>query len=359
MNALTALLTTLTEAAKRASEHAHLFNEKTIECFRSLHEWWNTGTNTRTLTLAIVFIPVGLYAYILIFVPPPFTGARYVTIPKGATLDQTINILSDAHVIEHPRTLQTLIRVTGADGTIFAGDYYFAHPTTIYNVYRRITTGAFGITAISFIVKEGETISVIAARCEKLLFRCTKGSFMQKAASKEGYLFPDTYFIRPNTTEEELIQLLEQTLYDKLAAYSVAIKTSDLSLHELLTLASIIEKEEFEDADRKMISGVLRNRLTIHMPLQVDATFLYIMGKGSFDLSRKDLAHDSPYNTYVYQGLPPGPIGSPSLSSILAALFPSKTEALFYLADSHGTTYYSKTYDEHLAKKRKYIDSVR
>jgi UPF0755 protein len=297
--------------------------------------------------------------YTLLFTAPPFTGARYVTIPKGATLAQTVDILADAGIIAHPKALQTLIRITGTGGTIFAGDYYFAKPTTVYTVYKRITTGAFGITAISFIVKEGETVATIAARCEKLLFRCKKNSFIEKASSKEGYLFPDTYHLRPNTTEAELIQVLEQTLYDKLTPYSAAIQTSDLSLHELLTLASIIEKEEYEDADRKMISGVLRNRLAINMPLQVDATFLYIMGKGSFDLSRKDLAHDSPYNTYVYQGLPPGPIGSPSLSSILAALFPSKTEALFYLADSHGTTYYSKTYEEHLTKKRKYIDSVR
>jgi UPF0755 protein len=124
-------------------------------------------------------------------------------------------------------------------------------------------------------------------------------------------------------------------------------------------MASIIEKEEFEDVDRKMISGVLRNRMRINMPLQVDATFLYILGKGSAQLTRKDLAMDSPYNTYVYAGLPPGPIGSPSLSSILAALFPTSNPYIFYLADSTGTTYYSENYEQHLAKKRKYIDSQR
>lgn len=352
-----------------ATMHLHLnkfkekiliLNSRTAGVFSSVRERWNVGANTRTLTLALLFVPVLWYGYTVLFVPPTNSGTpAYVTIPKGSTLAQTVGILEENKIIEHADVLRLLIRVTGTSSSVFAGDYYFAQPINLYTVYRRITTGAFGITAVSFIVKEGETVHMIAERCERLLFRCKKDSFIEKASSKEGYLFPDTYFVRPNITEGELILLLEQTLYDKLAPYTAAIQTSQFSLHELLTLASIIEKEELEDADRKMISGVLRNRLAINMPLQVDATFLYIMGKGSFDLSRKDLAHDSPYNTYVYAGIPPGPIGSPSLSSILAALFPTKNNALFYLADSKGTTYYSETYEEHLKKKRKYIDSVR
>jgi UPF0755 protein len=339
--------------------NAKLINSRTAGLFSQMRERWNMGANTRTITLALLFLPILFYGYTIFYTAPIGDAPQYVTIPKGSTLTQTVDILAASRVIEHPELLKTLIRLTGASSSIFAGDYYFARPAPLYTVYRRITTGAFGITAVSFIVKEGETVKVIAARCEKVLFRCKKASFIEKASSKEGYLFPDTYFVRPNMTEEELIALLEQTLYDKLEPYSAAVRVSEFSLHELLTLASIIEKEEFEDADRKMISGVLRNRIKINMPLQVDATFLYIMGKGSFDLSRKDLAHDSPYNTYVYAGLPPGPIGSPSLSSILAALFPTKNAAIFYLADSSGTTHYSKTYEEHLTKKRKYIDSVR
>lgn len=325
---------------------------------RQMH--WNAGANTRTITVAILCVPVCIYAYAVCVFPPRLAvDATYVTIQSGSSVRESLAVLSDAHVISHPFWMEVLLRVTGTGSHILAGDYYFAHPTGLLTVFSRITSGTFGIAAVSFTVREGDTVATIAKRCEQLLFRCSKDAFIEKASSKEGYLFPDTYYVRQNTTDMQLIALLEETLYEKIEPLKEDIQASPLSLHELLTLASIIEKEEYEDIDRKMISGVLYNRLAIRMPLQVDATFLYIMGKGSFDLSRKDLAHDSPYNTYVYTGLPPGPIGSPSLSAITAAVRPTKNPYLFYLADAHGTTHYSKTYEEHLSKKRKYIDSVR
>ena len=120
-------------------------------------------------------------------------------------------------------------------------------------------------------------------------------------------------------------------------------------------MASILEREAHDLEDRRMIADVLWRRLELGMPLQVDATFLYTLGKTTFDLTDADLEGDDPYNTYVNKGLPPGPIGSPSLESILAAVTPIKSDYLYYLADKNNVTYYSETYEEHLQKKRKYL----
>ena len=133
--------------------------------------------------------------------------------------------------------------------------------------------------------------------------------------------------------------------------------TSTRSRTDIVTMASILEKEAKNTRDRKMIAGVLWNRLDRGMLLQVDAVFLYTIGRTTFDLTMKDLASDSPYNTYRYKGLPPTPIGSPSLDSLVAAMTPTKSDYLFYLADNDHVTHYSKTYREHLRKKRLYLGS--
>jgi UPF0755 protein len=123
-------------------------------------------------------------------------------------------------------------------------------------------------------------------------------------------------------------------------------------------MASILEREaNGRGDDRRRIAGVLWNRINKGMALQVDAAFLYTLGKGTFALTRKDLKTDSPYNTYTRKGLPPGAIGSPSMNSLIAAATPIKSDNLFYLADSDGVTHYSKTYQQHLIKKDAYIDS--
>ena len=120
-------------------------------------------------------------------------------------------------------------------------------------------------------------------------------------------------------------------------------------------MASIIEKEAHTSDDRRVISGILWERLKIGMPLQVDATFLYINGKNTYDLSVDDLAIDSPYNTYKYAGLPIGPIGNPGLDSLEAALAPMTSPYLYYLSDKSGKTYYARTFNEHKRNREKYM----
>lgn len=135
-----------------------------------------------------------------------------------------------------------------------------------------------------------------------------------------------------------------------------AILKSGHSLDEILTMASILEKEANKTADRKKIAGVLWHRIDIGMPLQTDATFPYYLGRNTFEVTRTDLQTDHPYNTYTNKGLPPGPIGNPGLDSILAAAQPTKSNYIFFLSDRQGNFHYSVTYEGHLANKRRYLD---
>jgi UPF0755 protein len=170
----------------------------------------------------------------------------------------------------------------------------------------------------------------------------------------EGYLFPDTYFFLPNATEDTVIQTMRQNFDAHIATVQADIDASGKPLSEIITLASIIEREARNPEERRKISSVLWNRLKKDMALQVDVTFLYTIGKGTFELTKDDLASDSPYNTYINKGLPPTPIGSPSLDAIVAAAVPAKTDYLFFMADLRGVTHFCKTHSCHQANKLRY-----
>ena len=129
----------------------------------------------------------------------------------------------------------------------------------------------------------------------------------------------------------------------------------DKPLKEVVIMATILEREAPQGADRRIIAGILWKRIAIGMPLPVDVRFLYTLGKGTFQLTTKDLTTDSPYNTYTNKGLPPGPIGSPSEDALEAAVNPTKTKYLYFLADRSGVTHYSATYQQQIANKNQYF----
>ena len=185
-------------------------------------------------------------------------------------------------------------------------------------------------------------------------------SFLSDAplsASLEGYLYPDTYFIDNNTTEEDLVGKMLKNFSVKVSAdLQAEIKRQNKTLFEVLTLASIIEREVPHDTDKKMIADVFLKRLTDGIGLQSDATVNFVTGKSLAQPSFKDLEVDSLYNTYKYRGLPPGPISNPSISSIEAVVYPTPNEYYYFLTTKEGEVIYSKTYQEHLAAKAKYLD---
>ncbi len=342
---------------KHAQDSAIDTIENTIVSDESL---WNKNTNRRTIIIVGILAACVSSFYAYINLPPTqFPTDGYVTIPEGTNVSDAAQILEENHVVSSGWWLRRIIQIQGKAEKVYAGDYVFKEPITLMRVAKRITSGAFGLEPVKILIPEGSTAKEIARMLDKKLMHFDSTKFVEEAEKFEGYLFPDTYYVLPNIKEQDLIKVLKETLNKKLEPFKDEIATSPYNLHEILTIASIIEKEESDKKDRHMIAGVINNRLKINMPLQVDATFLYILGRGTFGLSREDLKHQSPYNTYVHYGLPPGPINNPGLSSIRAVLEPTNHPYLFYLADSHGTTYYSKTYEEHLAKKRVYIDSQR
>ncbi|OGY45838.1 MAG: hypothetical protein A3J65_02885 [Candidatus Buchananbacteria bacterium RIFCSPHIGHO2_02_FULL_45_11b] len=172
----------------------------------------------------------------------------------------------------------------------------------------------------------------------------------------EGYLFPDTYRVYKNAAIKEIVQKMLDNFGRKLAPeLRQEIAKQGKTVHEILTLASIIEKEVSLPADRKLAAGIFYRRLKNNIGLQSDATVNYITQKGAVQPSWDDTRIDSPYNTYKYKGLPPGPISHPGLDAILAAIYPAGNPYMYFLTTPAGEVIYSRTYEEHLAAKAKYL----
>ncbi len=176
-----------------------------------------------------------------------------------------------------------------------------------------------------------------------------------KDASLEGYIFPDTYYFPLGASAEDIIKQTLQNFGTKLTPELRAeISRQNKTIFKVITMASIIEKEVQTPEDKKIISGIFWNRIQIGMPLQSDPTINYVTG-GKDGISAKDMAIDSPYNTYKYYGLTPGPISNPGKDSILASIYPEKTDYMYFLSTPDGETIFSKTYEEHQRAVAKYL----
>ncbi|MAZ67704.1 hypothetical protein CL652_02970 [bacterium] len=314
--------------------------------------------NRRTLLIITLILVLYSALYIGAFRPPSnFPTEQYVTIEEGDSLATLALSLEEEGIVRSAWWLEMIVRLRGGQRSVKAGDYLFAKPVSTFSIARRITTGVFGLEPISITIPEGSTVADMTVIYAQRLFKFDPERFFANAIDYEGYLYPDTYYFLPNVREDEVIRVMRDNFDRQIAEFRQQIEESPYTLHEILTLASIIEKEAWNDEDRQLISGVLHNRLSRNMLLQVDATFVYTHAKGTYDITIDELTDENnPYNTYVYKGLPPGPIAAVGRSSLYAALNPTPSEYLFYLADRRGTTYYSVTYEEHLAKKRRYVD---
>jgi UPF0755 protein len=317
---------------------------------------WREHANRRSiLILTLAGLIAGL-AYVYVIEPPvEFPTGELVSVDSGESLKQIAESLQHEHVIRSPLVLRLLVTILGHERGAHAGDYLFKEPMGVFGIARAISIGAYGLEPFRIRVPEGATTKEMSIIFSAQLQRFRPENFISISAPYEGYLFPDTYFFLPNANEDTVLQALRQDFDDHIKEIRPQIASSSHSLSDIITTASIVEREARDSKDRRLIAGVLWNRIARGMALQVDVTFLYTIGKGTFDLTMKDLLSDSPYNTYVHKGLPPTPIGSPSIDSILAAAQPTKSEYLYYLADKNGVTHFSKTYSEHLRKKRLYL----
>lgn len=320
---------------------------------------WRVHANRRT-TLALIFGGTTLLTLYIGVVQPPeqFPIDELISIPEGATLSETASSFDSLSVVRSALALKMLLVLTGKQDDIHAGDYLFREPKNLFVVARAIVSGAYGLEPMRIRVPEGATSAKIAKLFASQFQRFDEERFLRGAQPLEGYLFPDTYFFLPNATDELVLRTLRENFDAHIATIEEKIASFGKPLNDIVIMASLLEREAENSEDRRKIAGVLWNRLEEGMLLQVDAAFIYSLGKGSFELTAAELTNeDDPYNTYVHKGLPPGAIGSPSLDSLLAAVTPIEHDYFYYLADRNHVTHYSKTYQEHLRLKRKYLGS--
>lgn len=313
------------------------------------HQFWHG-------TLGVIFL-VFVFLYALFLQPPAaFPENALVTVPEGATLSDIALQLQREHVIRSPFWFRSAIILLRGEKAAMAGDYHFQRPINVLSVAWRIAYGDHKLTSIRVTFPEGTSTREMALLLDVKLPDFDMERFLKAATGLEGRLFPDTYFFLPSTAEEKLVEIMEANFESKLGKISEKVKSFGRPIEEILTMASILEEEARTEETRKIIAGILWRRLEIGMPLQVDAAFLYVNGKTTYELTEEDLRIDSPYNTYRYPGLPKGPITNPGLSSLEAAVDPVSTPYLYYLSDRAGNMYYGKTFEDHVRNKMVYLN---
>ena len=218
--------------------------------------------------------------------------------------------------------------------------------------------GKFGLIAKKITIPEGTSSYEIAEILERELPAFNAKDFINEVEDNkyEGYLFPDTYFLTPNTKSSEVIFMMRENFARQIQEYQGDILKSQKMLSDIVIMASIIEEEANGTLESKrVVSGILWKRLRLEMPLQVDAPFAYYNGKNSYTLTKEDLADDHEYNTYVNKGLTPTAITNPSIDSLRAAIAPTQTAYLYFLSDKKGNMYYAKTFEGHKKNRELYL----
>ncbi len=320
-----------------------------------LSEWWSLCKARPWQAIAAAGAAFFFLGFLAIAPASDFTSNTEVHIARGSTLPQAADALAEAHVIAHPLVLRVVLHLFGESDHIQAGLYRFTKPENTLVVARRLVIGAYGVPLIRMTFIEGVTVREAALQVTKAFPWISSDAFRAAAGGQEGYLFPDTYFFQPSDDTVSIIKAMRSNFDKKIATLAGDIRASGHSEHDIVTMASLLEKETRTDADRRIVSGILWNRIKLGMPLQVDAVFGYINDRPTYSPSSSDLKIDSPYNTYKYRGLPPGPICNPGLDALEAAANPAKTPYLYYITGKDGLMHYAKTYPEHQANLRKYL----
>lgn len=301
-----------------------------------------------------LYVSISLVNF-LVMPPKSFPIPYQITIDSGQSLFSISNELYKDKAIKSKRVFEMLMLTFGSDKTISRGEYYFEKPINVVSLAMRISGREFGVDKAKVTFPEGFTNKQMANRLSKEISDFDTEAFLTLTKDKEGYLFPDTYHFLPWATIESIMETLEKNFTKKITPLQKDIESSGKSLEDIIIMASIIEKEAKGEEDRYFISGILWKRISKGIPLQVDAPFLYILGKESSELTRADLSINSPFNTYKNKGLTPSPIGNPGLESIKASIKPKDSPYLYYLHDSDGNIHYAKTYTEHLKNINKYL----
>lgn len=310
-----------------------------------------------TILFGLFFVVILVLVFIILrisfFAPTDFIS-KTIHIEEGKNVNQILKILEEEGIIKN-KEIAKIILYLSQDKIIPAGYYNFPKKESVLKVMNRLQQGDYGQAQKRITIPEGLSVRQIATILSKNFDNFSQEKFILLAEEKEGFLFPDTYFFFPQVSPEYIVEIMENNFKNKTDELCKEAERQDKDWREIIIVASLVELEASEKEARQMISDIIWRRLKIGMPLQIDAVFPYIMGKNTFELTLKDLQYDSPYNTYRYRGLPPGPIANPGLDSIEAALYPKANNYLYYLSDKEGYMHYTVTHDEHVKNKQIYL----
>jgi UPF0755 protein len=306
--------------------------------------------------LFLAALVAGAGAWLVLFPFGPQTET-FVTIPSGSSAISIARRLQAAGIVR-TRYAFDMVRAY-RHGTLQAGTYRFDHPAPVMEVYERIARGDVFTKTVT--VPEGANIFDIASRIEQAGLGSQKdflsavasqtpliADLDPSAASLEGYLFPDTYKFSPTMTTAQIAAAMVRRF--RQAAAEIGLQKN---VHHVVTIASLVERETAVDSERPLVASVLDNRLEKNMALKTDPAVIYgleLAGQWRGTIYASDLTRETPYNTYLHAGLPPGPIANPGLPSLRAAMEPAKTNYLYFVAaglDAQGHSLFSATLDEH------------
>ena len=328
--------------------------------------------NSIVIVLVLSGIVIAFLYGFYLFVPWSESGRSEgieVTIHRGMTPQEIAALLNEKGVIPSQTRFLFGAKLLGVTRSLQAGHYTFRQQRTNYSVLRKLSKGLVQTQYVT--IPEGSRATRIASifRQElsidstRIMVLVTDTAFCRslgiEASTLEGYLYPDTYRFPLNPTTEEVLEHMVSEFREIFDDSLVnRMQQVNMSLHEVVTLASIVEGEAALDAERPIIAALYLNRLKRRMLLQADPTIQYIIKNGPRRLLNKDLQIDSPYNTYLYPGLPPGPVNNPGIASIRAVLYPASVDYLYMVANGDGSHTFSRSIENHLKAKARF-DRIR
>ncbi|TGK06816.1 endolytic transglycosylase MltG [Leptospira semungkisensis] len=290
-----------------------------------------------------------------------------LTIEPGDSPVKVTEILSKSGLLKSSTYFLFLIKATRSAGKLKAGLYEINDGMDARKILQVITEGK--VKLVTFTVPEGYNNRQIGDLLVKKNLIKTRADFLNAASrtellrefkipatTAEGYLFPETYSVPVNFPADKIVRMMIKRFFSRVEKIPNAKDLDSKKLHEIVILASVVEREAKKNEERPLMAGVFLNRMKQDIPLESCATIQYLFDKPHPRIFEKDLKIVSPYNTYMNKGYPPGPISNPGQPSMEAALMPSQTEYLFFLLKPDGFHYFSKSFKEHAEAKKKYID---
>ncbi len=307
-------------------------------------------------TIAIVFAVF----YVLFWsAPKNFPTRSFYDLKSGQTLSVVSNNFLKSNIIKSDFWFKSFAYIFSLGNVkVVAGNYALNKKQSLITLAWRVSHGDLDVIPVKIILPEGLNSFEIANIFSNSLPSFDEKTFMGLVETRklEGYLFPDTYFVMPDMTELEIIELMKDNFDEKIKEVIADINKFGKSESDVIKMASILEEEASTVESRKIVSGILWKRISIDMALQVDSSFKYINGKTTSNLTLEDLKIDSPYNSYTNRGLPPTPISNPGLEAIRDAINPIKTPYLYFLTDNEGKMHYAVSFEEHVENKLKYLN---